>query len=196
MFGDGEGCLLGVQGEPVKKHRCGQGLKIILGDRVGRQDVPTDKRSGRKAAELRNAWVEANYRRSKGRNVESHLGAGHTWLSKELTRISKQRPVNGQSKHRRQCNEWCSPWLFFLQQWKVTSICLSVKYYTWTLTFSHNKTSPTGTKCKRLQTCADHNGGSIRSHTIWIQFSKHPNCLWRLCIQEMRGREMTQIDKV
>lgn len=40
-----------VRGEPVREHRCRQGLKIILGDR-GR-GTHTDKRSGRKAAKAK-----------------------------------------------------------------------------------------------------------------------------------------------
>lgn len=71
-----EDICLGVWGGAQSKDTgVSQGLKIRLEDRVREGETDADKRSERKDAVLRNAWVEANYRGSKGRNVElwSHL---------------------------------------------------------------------------------------------------------------------------
>lgn len=70
---DGEDVCHGARGElSKKKHRCRQGLKLVLWERMRQTHI--DKRSGKKATALRNASVEPNYRGSTGRNVDSHLG--------------------------------------------------------------------------------------------------------------------------
>lgn len=163
----------------------------MLGDRErGVRQTHTDKRSGRKAAVLRNAWLEANYIGSKGRNVESHFGgwshlavqranqlanSGSEWTIKTLEAMERKK--------------WCSPFC-----WKVTGV----------LIFKCCRNSATKTS---LETCAKHVQAAARETLIHTESGhNYPDTqtvygdfAFRKWVGDkqwvLTGKEMRQIDK-